>query len=111
MSITYVIRFDVRPDQREHFLSLLNGVLDAMRLEPMFRESRLHVDPEHDCRYLLYETWASHEDVITHQLQRPYRAAWHAALPGLLRAPREIVIWSCVRSDDAAPQSERKPMR
>ena len=34
---------------------------------------------------MLYETWESHEDVMAVQLQRPYRSAWHDALPALLR--------------------------
>ena len=33
MSVTYLIKFDVHPDQRENFLDLLTGVLDAMRRE------------------------------------------------------------------------------
>ena len=46
MAITYVITFNVRPERREAFLSLLTGVLDAMRHEPMFHEAVLHQDRE-----------------------------------------------------------------
>ena len=45
MSVTYIIGFKVRPDQRERFLSLLNGVLDAMRHEFMFVNADFHQDP------------------------------------------------------------------
>jgi quinol monooxygenase YgiN len=99
MSVTYLIKFDVHPDQRENFLGLLTGVLDAMRREPMFHEAVLHRDPESDDRFMLYETWESHEDVMAVQLQRPYRRAWHDALPALLRTPRDVTVWQKLRAD------------
>lgn len=43
MSFTYVIEFDVIPLQRSRFLSLLEGVLDAMRSEPMGSGKKLGV--------------------------------------------------------------------
>ena len=99
MSVTYLIKFDVLPGQRENFLDLLSGVLDAMRSEPMFHEAILHRDPESADRFMLYETWESHEDVMAVQLQRPYRSAWHDALPTLLRQPRDVTVWQPLRAD------------
>ena len=99
MPVTYLIKFDVHPEKREMFLSLLNGVLDAMRDEPMFHEAVLHRDPESEDRFMLYETWESHEDVLAVQLRRPYRQAWHEALPELLQSPRDISIWQKLRAD------------
>ncbi len=99
MSVTYLIEFDVKPTARERFLSLLNGVLDAMRHEAMFVGATLHADPENDTRFLLHETWQSHEDVLSVQLARPYREDWHAALPDLLAVERKISIWQPLRSD------------
>nr|CAD6616960.1 antibiotic biosynthesis monooxygenase [Rhizobium sp. TCK] len=99
MSVTYLIEFDVMPTERERFLRLLNGVLDAMRHEAMFVGATLHADPENDSRFLLHETWQSHEDVLSVQLARPYREEWHAALPDLLAAERKISIWQPLRSD------------
>ena len=99
MSVTYLIEFDVKPTERERFLRLLNGVLDAMRHEAMFVGATLHADPENDTRFLLHETWQSHEDVLSVQLARPYREEWHAALPDLLAAERKISIWQPLRSD------------
>ncbi|MEW5975840.1 MAG: putative quinol monooxygenase [Acidobacteriota bacterium] len=93
MPVTYVIKFDVKPDKRDTFLSLLRGVLDAMRHETKFYQAVLHSDPESEYRFMLYETWESHEDVLHVQLQRPYREAWHAALPDLLERPRDISVW------------------
>ena len=46
MAVTYLIRFAVKPDRVPRFLSLLNGVLDAMRAEATFREAILHEDPK-----------------------------------------------------------------
>ncbi|QNA83550.1 antibiotic biosynthesis monooxygenase [Sphingomonas sp. So64.6b] len=99
MAITYTIIFDVLPAEHDRFLSLLNGVLDAMRAEPMFRQAALHRDPSSPYRYMLYETWDSHQDVLDVQLQRPYRTAWHAALPTLLTRDRDIAMWEPVRRD------------
>ena len=99
MPITYVIKFDVKPDKRGLFLSLLTEVLYAMRAEPMFHEAVLHRDPASENRFMLYETWESHDDVLEVQIKRPYREAWHAALPDLLEAPRDISIWEPMRID------------
>ena len=46
MPVTYLIKFQVVPERREQFLELLNGVLDAMRSEPMFHESAVSAEPQ-----------------------------------------------------------------
>ncbi|MBR0672118.1 putative quinol monooxygenase [Neoroseomonas soli] len=102
MAVTYLIEFRVRPAEHERFLVLLNGVLDAMRGEESFVSATLHQDPEDANRFLLHETWRDHQEVVEVQLTRPYRAAWHAALPGLLEAPREVSIWTPIRTDRRA---------
>ena len=99
MPVTYLIKFDVVPDKRAEFLVLLNGVLDAMREEPMFHQAVLHRDSGTETRFMLFETWESHEDVLEVQLKRPYREAWHQALPELLSAPRDVSIWEPMRAD------------
>jgi quinol monooxygenase YgiN len=99
MPVTYLIKFEVVPEQRDRFLSLLNDLLDTMRSEPMFHRAILHRDPESANRFMLYETWESHEDVLEVQLKRPYREAWHQALPELLSAPRDVSIWEPMRAD------------
>jgi quinol monooxygenase YgiN len=101
MSVTYLIEFAVVPAERGRFLALLNGVLDAMRTEDMFVDATLHVDPDNANRFLLHETWRDHQDVLEVQLKRPYREAWHAALPALLDRPRAISVWTPLRSDHA----------
>jgi quinol monooxygenase YgiN len=99
MPVTYVITFDVKSEKRDQFLVLLNGVLDAMRNEPTFHEAVLHRDPGSQDRFLLHETWESHQEVMDVQLTRPYRDAWHAALPDLLRSPRDVTVWEPIRAD------------
>ncbi len=101
MSVTYIIGFKVRPAQRERFLALLNGVLDAMRHEAMFVSANFHEDPNDPCHFLLHETWGDHQDVLDVQIKRPYRTEWHAALDELLEAPRDISVWRPLRSDIA----------
>lgn len=105
MPVTYLIQFAVKPGQRGRFLALLEGVLDAMRHEPMFHEAILHRDPASEHRFMLYETWESHEDVLAIQIHRPYRQAWHDALPSLLERERDISVWEPVRTDRQPPRT------
>ena len=104
MPVTYVIEFQVVPAERDRFLELLGGVLDAMRGEPTFHEAMLHRDSGSAHRFMLYETWDSHDDVLNVQLQRPYRRAWHAALPTLLQQERGVAMWEPIRADRRAPR-------
>jgi quinol monooxygenase YgiN len=97
--VTYLIKFDVVPEHRQRFLALLDGVLDAMRDEPMFHEAALSVDPDNENRLMLHETWEDHDDVLTVQLQRPYRQAFHEALSDVLAAPRDVSVWRPRRAD------------
>ena len=99
MSETYVITFHVKPDQCERFRALLDPVLDAMRHEETFVRASLHVDPACPNVFQLHETWLDRDEVLQVQLKRPYREAWHAALPELLSKPRGIQIWQLVRAD------------
>ena len=99
MPVTYLIKFQVVPAQRGRFLEFLGGVLDAMRGEPTFHEAVLHRDPASEHRFMLYETWESHEDVLNVQLHRPYRRAWHDALSAVLQQERDITIWEPIRAD------------
>jgi quinol monooxygenase YgiN len=106
MHTTYLIDFTIRPGQRERFLSLLNGVLDAMRHETTFVNATLHRDGGNENRFLLHETWSDHQDVVDVQVHRPYRLEFHAALPELLETPRDISVWQPVRTDNRpAPAS------
>ncbi len=109
MPVTYAITFDVYPEKVGVFRVLLDGVLDAMRSEETFHEAVLHADPACATRFMLYETWADHDDVATVQLARPYRRAWHDALPGLLARPREIAIWQPLRADRGAQRAASAP--
>jgi autoinducer 2-degrading protein len=99
VKVTYVIKFQVVPDRREEFLQRLCHVLDAMKVEPTYHEAILHRDPQSENSFMLYETWDSHDDVVNVQLHRPYRRAWHEALPRILEREREISIWEPIKVD------------
>lgn len=99
MAVTYLIEFRVRAAERPRFLALLSGVLDVMREEDGFNGATLHEDPQDPLHFLLHETRRDHDEVVEVELARPYRAAWHAALPELLEVPRAISVWAPVRSD------------
>ncbi|MEZ0077704.1 quinol monooxygenase YgiN [Bradyrhizobium japonicum] len=76
-------------------------MLDAMRNEPTFHQAVLHRDPASENRFMLYETWESHDEVVNVQIKRPYRDAWNKALPALLARDRDIEVWESLRSDYA----------
>lgn len=99
MSVTYLITFAVKPTERERFLHLLGGVLDAMRGEATFENATLHVDLAEPNHFLLHETWTDHQDVVDVQLGQPYRRDWHDALPDLLEQPRAVSMWTPLRRD------------
>jgi quinol monooxygenase YgiN len=99
MPVTYLIKFDVVPEHRQRFLALLDGVLDAMRDEPMFHDAALSVDPDNENRLMLHETWEDHDDVLNVQMHRPYRRAYHDALGELLATPRDVSVWRPRRID------------
>jgi quinol monooxygenase YgiN len=99
MAVAYLVKFQVVPERRAEFLELLEGVLDAMRDEPTFHEAILHSDPQSEYCFMLYETWESHADILNVQLHRPYRRAWHDALPTLLEQERDITTWQPLRAD------------
>lgn len=99
MSIAYVIEFAVRPGERERFLHLITGVLDAMRHEATYENAMLHEDASDPLRFLLHEVWSDHDDVISVQLARPYRREWHEALPDLLVGDRRIGVWRPISSE------------
>lgn len=99
MTVAYIVQLDVQPEQVDRFMGLLAGVLDAMRHEENFREAILHHDPEIPGRFMLYEAWVDHEDVLEVQLHRPCRQAYHDALPSVLASPRSFSVWRPLRTD------------
>jgi quinol monooxygenase YgiN len=82
-------------------------VLDAMRHEASFINAALHRDPEDPTHSMLYETCAARRDLVEVQMKRPYRAAYEARLPELLREPRRATIWQPLRGDFAVPATRR----
>ena len=70
-----------------------------MRDEPMFHNAILQQDAENENSFLLLETWEDHDDVLNNQLSRPYRQAYHDALPELLSGPRKISVWTPLSAD------------
>jgi quinol monooxygenase YgiN len=101
MSVAYTIEFEVRPGERERFLSLLGDVMRAMSREETYRGAMLHEDPERPLHFLLHEVWADHDEVVDVQLHRPYRAEWHAALPEIIVGERRIGIWRPIETEVA----------
>ena len=98
-TVTFVITLLPKPGCEQAFLDLLTPVLDAMRHEPTFVDAVLHRDPENPRRFMLYETWASLDDVVQVQMHRDYRQAYWDGLPALLAEDRQISVWQPIRGD------------
>ena len=97
--VTFLVSLHDAEGRLDEFMGVLQPVLDAMRHEPTFINAVLHRSPEDPHRLMLYETWADLDDVRDVQLNRDYREDYHSRLEELLRAPREISVWTPVRSD------------
>lgn len=97
--VTYVITVTVNPGCEAELMALLTPVLDAMRHEAGFINAVLHRDAADPNRFMLYETWADHDEVVAVEIHRDYRRAFNEALPRLLAGPREVQIWRPMRAD------------
>lgn len=94
-----LVTIHVKPGCEEEFLSIVNPVNDAMRLEPTFLNTVLHRSDDDPTLFMLHETWMDREDFFRVQMKRPYRNAYEERLPALLRRPREMKIFEPLRSD------------
>jgi quinol monooxygenase YgiN len=95
----FVVHLPAKPERREELETKLLEVLEAMSKEPDFINTYLHRSVEDPDTIVLYETWAcSEEHFRSHHLNLPYRQAYEAALPGLLRRPRTIEFLTPLRS-------------
>ncbi|GGG49100.1 antibiotic biosynthesis monooxygenase [Caldovatus sediminis] len=106
-ALAIVVSLRVKPEREAEFLHLLTPVLDAMRHEASFIDAALHRDPEDPTHFMLYETWAARRDLVEVQMKRPYRAAYEARLPELLRESRRATIWQPLRGDFAGLATRR----
>lgn len=97
--VVFVVSLHTKEGRQDEFLALLTPLLDAMRHEKTFINAVLHRDAADPTRFMLYETWADLADVTDVQMKRDYRAAYEAALPDLLRVPRQVQFWQPLRGD------------
>lgn len=95
----YMIQFDVKPGREADFRAAVDPVLDAMREEAGFVYSALTRDAETPDRFVLFEIWSDHDDVMNVQLKRPYRAPMDAALEDILSSPRGVSMLHPLRTD------------
>ncbi|WP_420992423.1 putative quinol monooxygenase [Cupriavidus sp. 30B13] len=95
----FIVHLPGKPEHREEIEEKLRHVLDQMSREPDFINTYLHRSVEDPDTLVLYETWACSEAYFkSYHLSRPYRQAYEAALPGLLKAARTLEFLAPVRS-------------
>ncbi|MFB9261960.1 putative quinol monooxygenase [Bradyrhizobium erythrophlei] len=92
-SVAIVVILPVKAEARDRFRKMLFAVVEAMVKEPDFVNTWVHEDLNDPDTLVLYETWAcSSEHLLEHHLKKPYRQAYEAALPEMLKAERRIVF-------------------
>ncbi|HEY9101985.1 antibiotic biosynthesis monooxygenase family protein [Chitinimonas sp.] len=88
---SFIVHLPGKPEHREELESRLLEVLDAMAKEPDFINTYLHRSADDPDTLVLYETWAcSKEYFMSHHLAKPYRKAYEAVLPRLLKERRTL---------------------
>ncbi|NOX42744.1 MAG: antibiotic biosynthesis monooxygenase [Gammaproteobacteria bacterium] len=97
--ITMIVINWVKPGCEAEYRRCVEPVLDAMRHEITFVNTILHQDAEDPTRFMLYETWADHDDFFVKQMKKSYRSEYERILPSLLRVPREISFFEALRAD------------
>jgi quinol monooxygenase YgiN len=80
---------EVDPDQREAFLAGRIDAMRASRAEPGCLEYTFSADPTDPGRVMLFERWASQQDLDTHLAASRARPA----SPGTAAAPRAASIF------------------
>ncbi len=98
-TIAFIVHLPGKPEHRDELESGLLDVLEQMAKEPDFINTFLHRSADDPDTLILYETWAcSREYFQTHHLARPYRSAYEAALPRLLKRTRTLEFLKPVRA-------------
>lgn len=95
------ITVEIRPENADEFLLLVSDVIDRMREETTFISTVLSRDRGRANRFSLFEVWADREDFFEVQLQRGYRAAYHARIDAISVSARQISEWDQIRADYA----------
>ena len=93
------VRSHTKPGCEDEYYAFVQTILDEMRKEPTFINTVCHRDPEDPTSFFMYETWIDREDFFENQMKKPYRLAYEARLPELLRKPREVKVWEPLRGD------------
>jgi len=94
-----LVTIPLKPGRLDEYILLVNPVNDAMRHEPTFVNTVLHQAADDPALIILHETWLDQDDFFAVQMKRPYRDAYEARLPALLRAPRDMKVLRPLRSD------------
>jgi quinol monooxygenase YgiN len=94
----FIVHLPGKPEHRAEIEEKLLHVLEQMSKEPDFINTYLNRSVADPDTLVLYETWACSEDYFRqHHLNLPYRRAYEAALPRLLKAERTLEFLTPVR--------------
>lgn len=87
---TILVSIPLKPGCAKEFLALLDDVFAAMHSEPTFVTATALQSTDDPDTIVLCETWLDLDNFSAVQRNRPYRAAYEARLPEILREPRRI---------------------
>ena len=87
---TILVSIPLKPGCAKEFLALLDDLFAAMHSEPTFVNATALQSTNDPDTIVLCETWLDVDNFSTVQMNRPYRAAYEARLPEIVREPRRI---------------------
>lgn len=91
---TIIVRFPVKPENREDFQVELHKLLERLRQETTFVEARIHHDLDNPNTIVLYETYnESRESFLNRVPKQGWFQSFLDQLPNLLQQERDV-FWN-----------------
>ncbi len=87
---TILVSIPLKPGCAKEFLAMLDDLFAAMHSELTFVNATALQSTDNPDTIVLCETWLDVDNFTSVQMKRPYRAAYEARLPEMLREPRRV---------------------
>ena len=90
--VTVVARIKVKAGMEEKVKQKVMALAVPTRSEPGCINYDLHQSVDDKSLFLLYENWASKDDLDKH-FEMPYLKAWREEAKDLVAQPTEVTLW------------------
>jgi quinol monooxygenase YgiN len=106
---TILVSIPLKPGCAKEFLALLDDLFAAMHSEPTFVSATALQGADDPDTIVLCETWLDRNNFSSVQRNRPYRGAYEARLPDLLREPRRVDFFTVASNVSHISSSRPSP--